>query len=57
MCFSATASFTAGTLVLGIGAVTMKSVRKPGELPYAAIPMLFALQQLIEGVIWADVPV
>ena len=52
MCFSATASFSAGALLLGIGTLTLKSARRRRELPFAAIPMLFAIQQLIEGVIW-----
>jgi hypothetical protein len=52
MCFSATASFTAGTFLLGIGTLTLKSARSPRERPFAAIPLLFAVQQLIEGVIW-----
>ena len=52
MCFSATASFSAGGLLLGLGALTLKSARRPRELPFAAIPLLFALQQLSEGVIW-----
>ena len=52
MCFSATASFTAGALLVGIGTMTLKSVRRSRELPFAAIPMLFAIQQLSEGVIW-----
>ena len=52
MCFSATASFTAGAALLGLGALTLKASRGPRELPYAAIPLLFAVQQLSEGVIW-----
>lgn len=52
MCFSATASFSAGVVLLGIGAFTLKAARRPCERPFAAIPMLFAIQQLIEGVIW-----
>ena len=52
MCFSATASFTAGTVLLGLGTLTLKSARRPRELPFAAIPLLFAIQQLSEGVIW-----
>ena len=52
MCFSATASFSAGALLLGIGTLTLKSARRRRELPFAAIPILFAIQQLIEGVIW-----
>ena len=52
MCFSATASFSAGAVLLGIGALTLKATRRPSEWPFAAIPLLFAIQQLIEGVIW-----
>ena len=52
MCFSATASFTAGAVLLGLGALTLKSASRPRELPFAAIPLLFAIQQLSEGVIW-----
>ena len=52
MCFSATASFSAAALLLGIGALTLKSASRPRELPFAAIPLLFAVQQLVEGVIW-----
>ena len=52
MCFSATASFTAGAALLGVGAVTVSRVRRPAELPFAMIPGLFAVQQLIEGALW-----
>jgi hypothetical protein len=52
MCFSATASFSAGVLLLGVGALTLRAARQPRELPLAAIPFLFAIQQLSEGVIW-----
>jgi len=52
MCFSAIASFSTGSLLLGLGALTLKSVRRPRELPFAAIPLLIAIQQLSEGVIW-----
>ena len=52
MCFSATASFSAGALLLGIGSLTLKATRRPRELAFAAIPLLFAVQQLTEGVIW-----
>lgn len=59
MCFSATASFSAGALLLGIGALTLRSAlatRQRRALPFAAIPTLFAMQQLIEGVIWLTFP-
>ena len=60
MCFSATASFSAGAVLIGIGALTLKSAQHRREWPFAAIPMLFAIQQLSEGGIWltfsADAP-
>jgi len=52
MCFSTTASFSAGAVLLGLGTLTLKSARRSRELPFAAIPLLFAIQQLSEGVIW-----
>ena len=52
MCFSATASFTAGAALLCIGALTLRRADRVAELPYAAIPALFGLQQLVEGGLW-----
>ena len=55
MCFSATASFSAGAVLLGLGALTLRSAlasHRRRDVPFAAIPLLFAIQQLIEGVIW-----
>ena len=55
MCFSATASFSAGAVLLGVGALTLRSSlasHRRRDFPFAAIPLLFAIQQLIEGVIW-----
>lgn len=56
MCFSATASFAAGTVLLGFGAVTISRVTRPAEVPYALIPALFGVQQLIEGGLWLTLP-
>ena len=50
MCFSATASFSAGAFLLGLGTLTLKSAmaaKQRRALPFAAIPLLFAAQQLI----------
>jgi hypothetical protein len=52
MCFSPTASFVAGTALSGIGSVTVAKARSKWEIPFAAIPLLFGLQQLTEGVVW-----
>ena len=52
MCFSATASFSAGGILLGAGLLAIRAARSTRELPIAAIPFLFSIQQLIEGVVW-----
>ena len=52
MCFSASVSFAAGTSLLAVGVFTVKKARHRDELPFAAIPLLFGVQQLIEGVLW-----
>ena len=41
-----------GAVLLGLGTLTLKSVRHPREWLFAAIPLLFAVQQLSEGMIW-----
>ena len=52
MCFSATASFTAGAALVAVGVLTLRRATRIVEIPYAAIPLLFGLQQLIEGGLW-----
>ena len=52
MCFSATASFVAGTSLSALGVATLTNTRDKSEIPFATIPLLFGIQQLIEGVIW-----
>ena len=52
MCFSATASFVAGTTLTAIGVVTIRKAERRSELPFAMIPLLFGIQQLVEGAIW-----
>lgn len=52
MCFSATASFTAGVVLIATGAFTTRLARDERERPYAFIPILFGIQQLIEGALW-----
>jgi hypothetical protein len=52
VCFSATANF-AGSSVLGaIGVVTLTKVKHRRELLFAALPVLFAIHQFIEGFVW-----
>jgi hypothetical protein len=52
MCFSATASFVAGTALSGFGVATITKTERRSELPFAMIPLLFGIQQLVEGVLW-----
>jgi hypothetical protein len=52
MCFSATASFAAGAVLSAAGVGSLRQARQQAELPFAAIPFVFGVQQLIEGVIW-----
>jgi hypothetical protein len=52
MCFSATANF-AGSAVLGtVGTVTLTRVKHRRELLFAALPLLFAIHQFMEGFVW-----
>ena len=52
MCFSATASFTAGAALSAVGVLTLRKSRRLRELPLAVVPLLFGIQQLTEGVLW-----
>ncbi len=52
MCFSATASFIAGFSLSAIGVATLKKVGNRAEIPFALIPLLFGVQQIIEGLLW-----
>ena len=56
MCFSATASFSAAGMLAVAGAVTLSKAHDPKEWPLASVPLLFALQQGIEGMLWRTVP-
>lgn len=52
MCFSASASFAAGA-VLGVAGVVAVSRAAPGpQRIFGAIPLLFAVQQCTEGMLW-----
>lgn len=56
MCFSATASFTASTVLSVVGVLALRAVRSPRERLFAVIPLLFAAQQATEGVVWMSYP-
>lgn len=57
MCFSATASFMAAATTAVVGLAAIKRTRDPRERPLAAMPLLFAFQQVIEGSLWLTLPV
>lgn len=52
MCFSAGASFTASTILLGIGVASLYKAQSAPQKVLACIPLFFAIQQFIEGVLW-----
>lgn len=52
MCFSATASFTMAAGLGAVGVYTQALATGPRSRVLAAFPLLFSIQQLIEGVIW-----
>jgi len=52
MCFSTTASFAAATVLSGIGILSLKKTTQPEQIPFAAIPLVFATQQFFEGFVW-----
>ena len=52
MCFSATASFVAGAGLSVLGVATLRATRRRAEIPFAAIPLMFGVQQMVEGALW-----
>lgn len=54
MCFSAEASFIVGGTLLIIGTTTIRKTVYPKDLAIALIPLIFAIQQIIEGFLWVS---
>lgn len=52
MCFSAPASFAAAAALGSAGAVGLRKARTASRRPIAAVPLLFGLQQALEGALW-----
>src|SRR3990170_214045 len=54
MCFSAEASYAAAAVLLPAGGLAMQRAYATNRnyLPIAALPVLFGLQQLFEGLVW-----
>ncbi|HXS35322.1 MAG TPA: DUF6629 family protein [Flavipsychrobacter sp.] len=52
MCFSAGASFSAGVVLSIIGAASIYSSKTTPQRVFACIPVIFSVQQFIEGILW-----
>jgi hypothetical protein len=52
MCFSPIASFTASAVLGAIGIATLSKIKTKEAILFAAIPLLFGIQQFSEGFLW-----
>jgi hypothetical protein len=52
MCFSATASFVTAAATGAVGVITIMRVERWYEVPLAATPLIFSIQQATEGLLW-----
>jgi hypothetical protein len=55
MCFSATGSFTLATVLAAVGVASIARAPTPSHRMFAAVPLIFAAQQAMEGVVWVTV--
>jgi len=56
MCFSASASFGAGIVLSVISVASIIKVQSPSQVAFASIPLIFCIQQNIEGILWLIIP-
>ena len=52
MCFSAPASLAASGVLAVSGAAVLRMPKKKTEIPLSLFPMIFAVHQFIEGLVW-----
>ncbi len=52
MCFSATASFGASAVLGAVGVITVAKAKTNPQRVFATIPLVFAVQQFTEGLLW-----
>lgn len=52
MCFSATADLVAAAAVAPVGVLALRRAPTRADLPLASLPMLFAVHQGIEALVW-----
>jgi hypothetical protein len=55
MRFSIEADLVAGVALLPVAALSLREVKTWREVPFAALPAVFAAHQLIESLVWAQV--
>jgi len=55
MCFSAAASFTVAAACAGAGALAVAKCPSRRLMPLALMPLGFALQQAVEGIVWQQI--
>jgi hypothetical protein len=55
MCVSLQADIVAGVVLVPLAVVSLREVRHVREVPFAMLPLLFALHQLTEAVVWAGI--
>ena len=53
MCFSVQADLVAGAALTPIGILALREVRCAREVPFASLPLLFAIHQFVEALVWA----
>jgi hypothetical protein len=53
MCFSLEADLAVGLALLPVGVLSLREVRRPREVPFASLPLVFSAHQLLEGLVWA----
>ena len=52
MCFSAAVNFAGSGVLATVGVATLTRVKHRRELLFASLPVLFAIHQFIEGLVW-----
>jgi len=55
MCFSAGASFGASAVLALVGTAAIRQSRTPAQMVFASIPLIFAVQQASEGLVWLSI--
>jgi len=55
VCFNAAASFGSAVVIGGIGGATLPLVHDRRQIPFASLPLIFCVHQLLEGVVWMQI--